>query len=132
MWNVILTKKATADLETLDGSVQWQVVKAIQKTAQNPLPTREGGYGVELGNKNGTDLTGCLKIKLKKAGIRVVYTLERTKQGMKVIVIGMRDDDEVYKEAARRLGGICAKVYIRRWYKIYIAKTGLSKQKSIF
>ena len=104
MWTVILTKKATADLTALDGSVQWQVVKAIQKTAQNPLPTREGGYGVELGNKNGTDLTGCLKIKLKKAGIRVVYMLERTEQGMKIVVIGMRDDDEVYKEAARRLG----------------------------
>ena len=29
-----------------------------------------------------------------------------------------------------RLGGICAKVYSRRWYKIYIAKNRVIKAKN--
>ena len=78
-------------------------MSALSKVSQNLLPKREGGYGVELGNKNGLDLTGCLKIKLKKYGIRIIYTLERNKQNMNIIVIGMRADLAVYKDAAQRL-----------------------------
>ena len=102
-WKVKFEKQARQDYQSLDGSQKSQVLQAIYKTAQNPLPQREGGYGVELGHKNGTNLAGCLKIKLKKAGIRIVYTLERTEQGMTIVVIGMRKDEEVYREAARRL-----------------------------
>ena len=102
-WKVTFEKSARQDYAELDGSQKSQVLKAIYKTAQNPLPQREGGYGVELGNKNGINLTGCLKIKLKKIGIRIVYKLERTEQGMIIVVIGMRKDEEVYREAARRL-----------------------------
>ena len=103
-WTIHYKKEVAGDFKQLDGSTYLQVVNAIQKTARNPLPRREGGYGTELGNQNGIDLTGCLKIKLKKAGIRVVYTLKRTEQGMEVIIIGLRADKKVYKEAARRLG----------------------------
>ena len=103
-WRIKFEQLARQDYERLDGSQKPQVLQAIYKTAQNPLPKREGGFGVELGNKDGTNLAGCLKIKLKKAGIRIIYTLERTEQGMTIIIIGMRKDDEVYKEAAQRLG----------------------------
>ncbi len=103
-WIVKYEDEAINDLQKLDGSIVNQVTRAIHKVSQNPLPQREGGYGAPLGNKNGIDLTGCLKIKLKKAGIRVVYTLERTETSMNIIIIGMRADLSVYKEAARRLG----------------------------
>ena len=103
-WTVNLTDGAKADFLRLDGTQKLEVSKVISRVRQNPLPQREGGYGVELGNKNGIDLTGCLKIKLKKAGIRVVYTLERTETSMNIIIIGMRADLSVYKEAAKRLG----------------------------
>ena len=71
-WRVEYKKKAWEDFQELDASQKDQVAKAIRKVKTNPLPQREGGYGVELGNKAGLDLSGCLKIKLKKAGIRVV------------------------------------------------------------
>ena len=103
-WTINFTEKAGKDYDDMDNSQQQQIVSALRRVSKNPLPQREGGYDVELGNKNGLDLTGCLKIKLKKAGIRIVYTLERTEQGMVVVVIGMRDNDKVYEEAARRLG----------------------------
>lgn len=47
-------------------------------------------------------MTGFLKIKLRDAGIRVVYKLIRTETEMLVIVIGARADDEVYETAQHR------------------------------
>ena len=79
------------------------VVKAINKVLDNPLPVGEGGYGKPLGNKGRNDLTGLLKIKLKNAGIRVVYKLIRTETEMLVVVIGARADDEVYDTAKHRV-----------------------------
>ena len=103
-WRIKYRKEAIDDIDSIDGSLKPQITKLIHRVATNPLPQREGGYGVELGNKNGIDLTGCLKIKLKKAGIRIVYTLERTELGMEIVIIGMRADLDVYRKAARRLG----------------------------
>lgn len=102
-WKTIYLPEAREDLRKLDGSVRLLVRKAIRKVLQNPLPQAEGGYGVPLGNKQGTRLAGCLKIKLLRIGIRIVYRLQRTEQGMEIIVIGARADAEVYQEAAERL-----------------------------
>lgn len=55
-----------------------------------------------LGSKSGTDLSGLLKIKLRDAGLRIVYKLVRTETSMLVIVIGARADDAVYKIAEKR------------------------------
>lgn len=51
----------------------------------------------------GNNLTGLLKIKLRGDGIRVVYRLERRERAMTIIVVGIRDDDAVYGEAAKRI-----------------------------
>lgn len=103
-WKIVYTPQAEQDLKNLDGSVRPQVTAAIRKVCNNPLSQREGGYGVELGNIDGVNLAGCLKIKLKKAGVRVVYTLMRRKHDMLIVIIGMRTNLTVYKEAAKRLG----------------------------
>ena len=87
----------------LEGSQRKQVLKAIQKVSQNPLPDYEGGYGKPLGNKSGNNLSGYYKIKLLKLGIRVVYTIIRDKETMRVIVISIRNDGEVYEIAADRI-----------------------------
>ena len=103
-WEIIYSPEAFKDLAELGGGVQSRVIDAIERVSRNPLPQREGGYGAELGKKNGLDLTGYLKIKLKKSGVRVVYKLKRDEQGMKIIVIGMRANEAVYREAVRREG----------------------------
>ena len=101
-WEIHYTDEAKADLRNLDGSQRKNVIKAITKVSQNPLPANEGGYGKPLGNKHGNDLTGLCKIKLVKDGIRVVYALIRTETTMKIVVIAARSDDEVYEIAAKR------------------------------
>ena len=101
-WEIHYTNEAKADLRNLDGSQRKNVIKAITKVSQNPLPANEGGYGKPLGNKHGNDLTGLCKIKRVKDGIRVVYALIRTETTMKIVVIAARSDDEVYEIAAKR------------------------------
>ena len=101
-WKPEFLLEAVKDLKSLGGNQQILVLKAIKKVQSNPLPTYEGGYGKPLGNKNGKNLAGFLKIKLRDAGIRVVYKLVRTKTQMLVIVVGARADDEVYELAEKR------------------------------
>ena len=86
---------ALRDMKALDSSVRLQVLKAIKKVQQSPLPKSEGGYGTPLGNKHNFNLTGLLKIKLQSDGVRVVYKLVRKDEIMLVVVVGVRSNDEV-------------------------------------
>ncbi len=92
-WEINYIPDAAKDFKRLSKGQQIQVAKAINKVATNPLPAQEGGYGKSLGNKQGNNLSGFLKIKLRDAGIRVVYKIIRTDSQMSIIVIGMRNDD---------------------------------------
>jgi len=103
-WTVEYTKEAAKDLNALHTDARNQVYKAIRKVSENPLPKNEGGCGKPLGNKRGRNLAGLCKIKLLKLGIRIVYKLVRTDNIMKIIVISVRADDEVYELAAKRQG----------------------------
>ena len=102
-WDINYFKKAEKDLASLNTSVGARVLKAINKVAVNPLPQSEGGYGKPRGNKQSSKLAGCMKIKLKSLGLRVVYQLIREDTIMKIVIVSIRDDDEVYKEAERRI-----------------------------
>ena len=102
-WTLQFLPEAEKDFKNLAGNQQIMVAKAIKKVQENPLPVSEGGYGKPLGNKGGNNLTGLLKIKLKNAGIRVVYKLIRTETEMLVVVIGARADEEVYDTAKHRV-----------------------------
>ena len=102
MWGIEFLEEAEKDMKKLDHSAQVQVLKGIRKVSQNPLSVEEGGYGKQLGNKIGINLTNLMKIKFRDIGIRVVYKIERIEGIMKIIVISARMDEQVYKEAAKR------------------------------
>lgn len=102
-WKIEYLPEAEEDVQKLDGSVRKLVVKAIEKVSTNPLPAAEGGYGKPLGHNGDLNLTGFYKIKLKRQGIRVVYSIVRENDRMTVIIVGARSDEEVYKYAYDRL-----------------------------
>lgn len=102
-WILKYSEDAYNDLIDLDNSQRKLVIKAIRKTLENPLPKNEGGYGNPLENQSGSKLAGLLKIKLLKAGIRVVYSIERKNGIMEIIVISVRDDKKVYKIVQKRI-----------------------------
>lgn len=102
-WEIEYLPQAAEDFDRLDGSQKKLVIKALTKVAQNPLPDYEGGYGKPLENTENVKLSGLLKIKLKSTGIRIVYKLQRIDTKMQIIVIGLRADNAVYFEAAKRI-----------------------------
>ena len=106
-WIVEYLPEAEKDLKNLDGSQRVLALKAIKKVKQNPLPVEEHGYGKPLGNCNGSKLAGLMKIKLRSAGIRIVYKLQRTESSMIIIVVGARADEEVYDIAQKRADKYC-------------------------
>ena len=95
-WEVEWTDDSRKDLKELDGSLRKKVKK-------NPVSIFKNGYGKPLGNKNNVDLTGLYKVVLKKSGIRIVYELVELDGKMTIIVIGARKDEQVYKEAYKRI-----------------------------
>ena len=102
-WNIEFLEEAAKDIKRLDHSVRIQVLKGIQKVSRNPLPVQEGGYGKPLGSRNASNLSGFLKIKLRGAGLRIVYQLVRREGEMLLIIIGARADNEVYDTAQKRI-----------------------------
>lgn len=75
----------------------------MNKVSKNPLPNSEVGYGKPLGDSLSVNLTGYFKIKLLKLGLRVVYSLVREGNIMRIIIISIRDDDTVYKMLKNRI-----------------------------
>ena len=98
-WSIESLTEVEKDIGQLDKSQRDQVFKLIDRVSRNPLPASEGGYGKPLSG----NLAGCLKIKLRAAGLRAVYKLERTEAAMLVIVVGVRADEEVYDLAEKRI-----------------------------
>lgn len=94
--------EALNDMKKLDNSVRPQIAKGIRKVSRNPVSSYQGGYGKPLGNKDGTDLAGLFKIKFRRVGIRVVYSLEEKDGVMTIIVVSVRADNQVYQEASNR------------------------------
>ncbi len=101
-WKLEYVKEALRDLKRLDPYNQKLILKAITKTAERPLPPPDG-IGKPLGNRSDTKLSGFYKIKLRDLGYRVVYGLEIADEVMRIIVISIREDNEVYLEAERRI-----------------------------
>ena len=50
------------------------------------------------------ELSGLLKVKLRNYGIRIIYKLEPPdSDNMRIIIIGMRSDGEVYESGTKRI-----------------------------
>lgn len=103
-WKIEYIKEAQRDLKRLDPYNRKIILKAIEKTSERPLPPPDG-IGKPLGNHASSKLNGFYKIKLHDFGYRVVYQLVREGKIMRIIVIAVRDDEAVYKEAERRIKG---------------------------
>lgn len=102
IWKIEYIKEAQRDLLKLDPHNRRIILKAIEKTAERPLPPPEG-IGKPLGHHASSNLTGYYKIKLRNLGYRVVYGLVREGNIMKIIIISVRDDEAVYREAEKRI-----------------------------
>lgn len=102
-FDVFYSEDAIDDMKKLDPSVRQRVANGIEKASYNPYPKDQGGYGKRLGNKRGFNLTGLLEIKFRGMGIRAVYELVIKEKVMEIIVVSVREDEIVFKEAFKRM-----------------------------
>jgi mRNA interferase RelE/StbE len=90
------TEFSKDDYEKLDGSQKKQVLKSFTKIEENGMNTGSPLHG---------NLLDCRKLKHKKLGLRVIF--RQSSLGIEIIeivVVGKREDDEVYDIAVKRLG----------------------------
>ncbi|MFE8698387.1 type II toxin-antitoxin system RelE/ParE family toxin [Cytobacillus sp. FJAT-53684] len=98
-FEVVFIEEARKEYRKLDGSVKKLVNVAIAK-----MQERADELGEDLTTKHGINLIGCRKIKFRNAGIRIVYRIVGDRAEIaEIITIGKREDNEVYKIAAKRL-----------------------------
>jgi len=84
---------ALAERNALDGSVKELFRAILKKRLANPrLP----------GSLLKGDLKDCYKIKLAKAGYRLVYTVQDDQLIILVLSVGKREDSLAYRLAAGR------------------------------
>jgi mRNA interferase RelE/StbE len=84
---------ALAEWNALDGSVKQLFSSALKKRLVNPrLP----------GSLLRGDLKDCYKIKLAKAGYRLVYTVQDDQLVVLVLSVGKREDSLAYRLAVGR------------------------------
>lgn len=83
----------TAEWEALPNTVRDQLKKKLAKIIENPHIPKNRLSG----------LPNCYKIKLLKAGVRLVYQVIDDEVVILLITVGKREDNAVYNEARERL-----------------------------
>lgn len=86
-------EQAIEEYESLDRAVRAQIGKKLIKRLSNPHVPKDRLKGLD----------GAYKIKLRKAGVRLVYQVIDNELVVLVIAVGSRSDNEVYKAARKAL-----------------------------
>jgi mRNA interferase RelE/StbE len=86
-------EEAWQEWNKLDAVIREQFAKKLHTLKENPR--------IETAKLSG--MKDCYKIKLRKAGYRLVYEVRDTEVVIIVIAIGKRERNSVYKTAIKRL-----------------------------
>jgi len=93
-YKLLRHKDFTAEWEKLPSAIRDQLKKKLSKIIQQPHVPKNILRG---------DLAGCYKIKLLKAGVRLVYQVRDDQVVILLITVGKRADNIVYNEAKKRI-----------------------------
>ena len=86
--------EALEEWNALDGSVKEVLRKALKKRLEQPHTPGAQLHG---------DLRNCYKIKLRKQGYRLVYSVEDDALVVLVLAVDKREDMAAYRSAVERL-----------------------------
>lgn len=86
-------EQALNEWQQLDATIREQFAKKLHAIRENPR--------IESARLSG--LKDCYKIKLRKAGYRLVYEVRDQEVVILVVAIGKRERNAVYKAAAKRI-----------------------------
>lgn len=92
-YRLVFKTDAKKEWDKLDQTVRFQFKKKLKQRLLDPR--------VESARLRG--MKDCYKIKLRRAGYRLVYQVRDTELVVSVITVGKRDRLRVYTVAKRRL-----------------------------
>ena len=92
-YRLAFKKAAKKEWDNLDVSVKKQFKKKLLERLKKPK--------VESAKLNG--MKDCYKIKLRRAGYRLVYQVRDAEIIVSVIAVGKRERNAVYKAATKRI-----------------------------
>ena len=87
-------EEALREWKRLDGSIRSEFLPILERRLENPIIESAGLSG---------ELAGCFKIKSKKTGYRLIYTVRDKVLIVTVIAIGKRDNLSAYLKAKKRI-----------------------------
>lgn len=93
-YSVYCVKDAYDEWQNLNNSVRLQFVKKLKKLLINPR--------IENNRLRG-ELSDCYKIKLLRAGFRLVYQVIDEKVILLIWAVNKREKEVVYSQASKRL-----------------------------
>lgn len=97
IYKVLLPKESLKDWNKIDHSVKRLFQRKLSSVVLNPIIDN---------NRLRGKLSNCYKIKLKRAGYRLVYEVKCQTIVLIVWAIDKREDDKVYNSAISRLKNI--------------------------
>ena len=78
--------------------MKLKLIEKVDYISKHPKSKNEGGYGEPLAG----DLKGLLKFRFM-SDYRVVYKLEYDHATVIVLIVGMRKDNQIYKNVLKRV-----------------------------
>lgn len=99
MYSVQFLEEAKKDYSNLSGDQRKLIDKGI-----NRLEEKGDQIGDSLGNNQETKLLGAKKLKFRRAGLRIIFRVNKENiEIIDIVAIGKRSDSEIYKIAHNRL-----------------------------
>ncbi len=92
-YRLIFKSKARKEWNKLDSTVRAQFQKKLRERLTHPRV-----IAARL-----RDLPDCYKIKLRKAGYRLIYRVDDDRVVVIVIAVGRREENQAYESAAKQL-----------------------------
>lgn len=92
-FNLHFKEQALQEWHNLDHSIREQFAKKLHTLKDNPR--------IESARLSG--MKDCYKIKLRKAGFRLIYEVRDQELVILVVAVGKRERNDVYKTATKRL-----------------------------
>jgi len=92
-YELVFKQDALKEWHKLDSTVRTQFRKKLIERLDNPK--------IESSRLNG--MKDCYKIKLRKAGYRLVYQVRDLEVVVSIVAVGKREKNAVYKIAAKRI-----------------------------
>ena len=93
IYELVFKQDALKEWQKLDSTIKVQFKKKLIERLSNPK--------IESSRLNG--MKDCYKIKLRKAGYRLVYQVRDLEVVVSIVAVGKREKNSVYKIAAKRI-----------------------------